>query len=66
MQAFVRTIASSLFTAGLGAVIANVLFGKATDWQGIAILFGCVGAIVGAIAGAASSSNASSSEKPLV
>jgi hypothetical protein len=51
MALIARIIGVSLLTAGLGAVLGNVFFGKAPDWVGISFVLACVGAVVGALAG---------------
>jgi MFS family permease len=48
-----RIIGLSLLTAGLGAALGFVFFGKFSDWIGISLLLACVGGIIGSIAGAA-------------
>lgn len=47
-----RVFLVSLLFAAAGAMLGYVLFGKYSDWNGIALLLGCVGTIIGGIAGA--------------
>ena len=53
MALIARILGMSLVTGGIGAGMGLVVFGRYPDAGGIALLLGCVGAVVGAIAGAA-------------
>ena len=53
MALVARILGLSMVTAGLGALLAFVLYGQYSDWTGVALFLGCVGAIIGTIAGAA-------------
>jgi hypothetical protein len=64
MAVVARIIVVSLLTAGLGAGIGYVLFGRHSDWRGISLLLACVGGIIGAVAGAAREIVAAQRQKP--
>ena len=51
MALIARIIGLSLLAAGLGAGLGFALFGQTHDATGVALLLGCVGAVVGAVAG---------------
>ncbi len=51
MALIARIIGLSLLTAGLGAGIGSVLFGKYGDTTFVSLLLACVGGVIGAIAG---------------
>lgn len=53
MALIARILGLSLLTAALGAGLGFVLFGEKSDASGVALLLGCVGAMIGAVAGAA-------------
>jgi hypothetical protein len=64
MALIARIIALSLLTAGLGVWLAFALFEKGRDSTVIALLLGCVGAIIGALAGAARETVTALRQKP--
>jgi hypothetical protein len=66
MAMVARIIGLSLLTAGLGAGLGYEFFGDHSDWSGISLLLGCVGAIIGALAGAARETVTALRQKPSI
>jgi hypothetical protein len=66
MVVIARVIGLSLLTAGMGAGLARVLFWNTDDCTGIALLLGCVGAVVGALAGTARETAMALRQKPSI
>ena len=64
MALIARIFGVSLIAGGIGAGLGFALFGNHSDWTGVSLLLGCVGAIIGALAGTARETVGALRQKP--